>query len=320
MVSIGIDLGGTNIACGIVTEEGKLLLKKSCKTLAHRPAAQILDDMALLVKSVIAESGVSENEVHFCGVACPGVANSDEGVIEYSCNLPTFLGLPLVEELKKRLGNMEVVLENDANCAAKGEAEAGAAKGCRTSVFITLGTGVGGGVVLDGKIFHGFNFAGAELGHTVIEKGGRECSCGRRGCWEAYSSATALIKFSREEMEKNPQSLMWQCAEKNDGKVDGRTAFDAMRLGDESAKRVIELFCSYLACGITNMVNIFQPEIISVGGGISAEGETLLAPVREILEKEQYSRHCKKKTILKNAELGNDAGIIGAALLWRCEC
>jgi len=317
MYYIGIDLGGTNIACGIVDVNGKLLLKKSCKTGADRPVEDIMTDMAKLVEEVIAESGFPKEKIAFLGVAAPGIANSDSGVIEYSCNLPSFLKFNIVEDLKKRTGIARIGLENDANCAAKGEAEAGAAKGCKSSVFITLGTGVGGGVILDGKVFHGFNFAGAELGHVVIESDGVPCSCGRKGCWESYSSATALCRMTEEEMNQNPESLMWQVVREGKGYVNGRTAFDAMRMGDESAKKVLEKFTRYLAIGITNMVNIFQPEILSVGGGISAEGETLLAPVREILEREQYSRNCEKKTVLKKAELGNDAGIIGAALLWR---
>lgn len=317
MYYIGIDLGGTNIACGIVDVNGRLLLKKSCKTGPSRPAEEIMTDMTKLVDEVIAESGFEKDKIAFLGVAAPGIANSDSGVIEYSCNLPSFLNFNIVEDLKKRTGIAKVGLENDANCAAKGEAEAGAAKGCKSSVFITLGTGVGGGVILDGKVFHGFNFAGAELGHVVIEADGVPCSCGRKGCWESYSSATALCRMTEEEMNENPESLMWKIVREGKGYVNGRTVFDALRLGDESAKKVLEKFTRYLAIGITNMVNIFQPEILSVGGGISAEGETLLAPVREILEREQYSRNCVRKTVLKKAELGNDAGIIGAALLWR---
>ena len=215
------------------------------------------------------------------------------------------------------MGFSRVGLENDANCAAKGEAEAGAAKGCKSSVLITLGTGVGGGVILNGEIYRGFNFAGAELGHIVIDHKGPVCSCGRRGCWEMYSSATALCRMTREKIKEHPESLMNELVGGKESRVSGRTAFDAMRRGDVYAREVIESFAEYLACGITNIVNIFQPEILTVGGGISAEGETLLAPVRAILEKEQYSRVCEKKTILRKAQLGNDAGIIGAALLWR---
>ncbi len=317
MYGIGIDLGGTNIACGLVDASGKLLLKKSCKTGAQRPADQIMSDMASLVEEVIAKAELTKDEIAFCGIASPGISNSDTGIIEYSCNLPTFLRFNIVEDLKQRLGIARVGLENDANCAAKGEAEAGAAKGARNSVFITLGTGVGGGVILDGNVFHGFNFAGAELGHCVIEKNGYPCSCGRAGCWEAYSSARALCRMTKEEMERTPDSIMWQICCGEIDRVDGKTVFEALKKKDEAAQRVLDRFTGYLACGITNIVNIFQPEILSVGGGISAEGETLLAPVRAILEKEQYSRMCEKKTILKQAQLGNDAGIIGAALLWR---
>ena len=313
MARIGIDLGGTNIACGLVSEEGAILFQKSCKTFASRPASEIVSDMAGLVKDVLRESGCTET-VTFCGIACPGVANRETGCIDYSCNLPGFLGLDLVGEMKKRLPGFEIAIENDANCAALGEAVAGAAKGVKDSVFITLGTGVGGGVIIDGRILRGFNYAGAELGHTVIVKDGRPCSCGRRGCWEAYSSATALVAFTKEEMQRSPESLMNLLAQER-GKVDGRTAFDAYRQGDAAAKSVLDRFTEYLALGVTNMVNIFQPEILSVGGGISAEGETLLAPVRAILEKEQYSRHCRRKTVLKKAALGNSAGIIGAAFL-----
>ena len=172
MYYIGIDLGGTNIACGIVDVNGKLLLKKSCKTGATRPIEEIMTDMANLVEEVITEFGCGRDKIAFLGIAAPGIANSDTGVIEYSCNLPSFLNFNVVEDLKKRTGIARIALENDANCAAKGEAEAGAAKGCKNSVFITLGTGVGGGVILDGKVFHGFNFAGAELGHVVIEADG----------------------------------------------------------------------------------------------------------------------------------------------------
>ncbi len=317
MYYIGIDLGGTNIVCGIVDVSGKLLMKKSCKTLAARPAEEIMADMASLCESVIEEFGCGKEKIAFCGIACPGIANCESGILEYSCNIPAFLNFDIVSDLRSRTGFSRVGIDNDANCAAKGEAEAGAAKNSKSSVFITLGTGVGGGIILDGNVYHGMNFSGGELGHVVIEAGGIPCSCGRSGCWECYSSATALCRMTREEMIKNEKSLMWSLCENDLKKVSGRTAFDAERKGDESAKKVLDRFRYYLALGIANMINIFQPEILSVGGGISAEGETLLGPVRKIMEKEQYSRNCNRKTILKKAELGNDAGIIGAALLWR---
>ncbi|MBQ3866567.1 MAG: ROK family protein [Clostridia bacterium] len=317
MKTIGIDVGGTNIVCGLVNEEGKILFKSSCKTGASRPAEEILADMARLVDEVLEQTGTRREHVLFCGIACPGIANIERGVIEYSCNLPTFLDLPIVKDFHARTGIRTIAIDNDANCAAKGEAEAGAAKNVADSVLITLGTGVGGGYVKEGKIFHGFNFAGGEMGHIVIDQNGPVCSCGRRGCWETFSSATALVRQTRAAMEKDPASVMWTLCGGDLDAVDGRTAFDGLRKGDPTAKAVVDQFCRYLACGVTNIVNILQPEILSVGGGISAEGETLLAPVREILEKEQYSRSCARRTVLKKAELGNDAGVIGAALLWR---
>ena len=317
MKTIGIDIGGTNVVCGLVDEEGKILGKKACKTFAERRGDEITSDIAALAKQLISEYGTEGEEVEFCGVACPGIANVDTGIVEYSCNLPGYLNYPLAKELQKRTGISRVLIENDANCAAKGEAEAGAAKGVSNSVLITLGTGVGGGFIQNGKVFHGFNFAGGEMGHIVIDKNGPICSCGRRGCWETFSSATALVCQTLVAMKQHKESLMWDIVDGDLNKVDGRTAFDGLRADDRVAKEVVKAFCRYLACGITNIVNIFQPEIISVGGGISAEGETLLAPVREILEREQYSRNCSKRTVLKKAELGNDAGVIGAALLWR---
>lgn len=317
MITIGIDVGGTNIVCGLVTEEGKVLGKTECKTLAARSADEITRDMAALIDRVLEETGTPKQDVPFCGVACPGIANVDTGIVEYSCNLPGFLNYPLAEKLRAFSGIERVVIENDANCAAKGEAEVGAARDAENSVLITLGTGVGGGFIQNGKVFHGFNFSGGEVGHIVIDRNGPVCSCGRRGCWETYSSATALVCHTLAAMKQHSDSLMWEIVEGDLNRVNGRTAFDGMRRGDPIAKDVVEAFCRNLACGITNIVNIFQPEITSVGGGISAEGETLLAPVREILEREQYSRNCKKRTVLKKAELGNDAGFIGAALLWR---
>ena len=313
---VGIDFGGTNIACGLVNEEGKLLLKQSCKTGAQRSTDEILEDLVRLVRSVIAQ-GKAEGEVSFCGVAIPGTADVDRGTTGFCCNVPGISFLPLGEILSEKLGIERVMVDNDANCAAKGEAEAGAAKGVKNSVFITLGTGVGGGVVIDGKLFRSFNFAGPEMGHTVIVKDGLPCACGRRGCWERYASATALCRMTKEKMQADPESRMWTLCDGDLARVSGETAFRAADAGDASAKAVLEEFCSYLACGITNMINIFQPEVLSIGGGISAEGEKLLAPVRAIVEREQYSRDCERKTLLKQALLGNDAGIVGAALLWR---
>ena len=317
MYRIGIDLGGTNIAAAIVNNEFKIVKKMSIPTGREREAALIMDDMAALCKKVCAEAGIDFAEIEAVGIASPGVANHTDGVVEYSCNLP-FRKFPICAELGKRLGLTNIHVENDANAAAWGEAVAGAAKGTHDSVMITLGTGVGGGVIIGGKVFSGFNYAGAELGHIVIEVGGRQCGCGRRGCWEAYSSATGLIKMTVEKIEECEKSgrktIMTEMVAKH-GKVSGRTAFDGLRAGDEAAKEVVDTYIKYLGSGIASMINIFQPEVLSIGGGISGEGQFLLDLLQPVLSTETYGVGFVKPTKVVIAQLGNDAGIVGAAFL-----
>lgn len=317
MYRIGIDLGGTNIAAAIVNEEFKIVKKKSVPTGAERETKYIMDDMAELCRSVCADAGISFEEIDAIGIASPGVANHTDGIIEYANNLP-FRRFEICRELGERLGMSNIHVENDANAAAWGEAIAGAARGTRNSVMITLGTGVGGGVIIDGKVFSGFNYAGTELGHVVIEKGGRPCSCGRRGCWEAYSSATALIKMTAEklaECEKQGRATLMTELVAQKGKVSGTTAFKAHALGDEAAREVIDMYIGYLITGLVNMINIFQPEVLSIGGGISGEGQKLIDMMIDQIKKEQYGTDFVENTRVCIAELGNDAGIIGAAFL-----
>lgn len=312
MVRIGIDLGGTNIVAGVVNEKNKILQKKTVKTNLPREAGDIIADMATVTMQAVVAAGLSMADVSYVGVGCPGVCHLETGVVEYSCNLD-FKEVPLRAMLGSLLGK-PVYIENDANAAALGEAVAGAAKGTQSSICITLGTGVGGGIIIGGKIYNGFNYAGAELGHTVIHEGGELCSCGRLGCWEAYASATALIRQTKAAMAKHPESTMNRIAS-DYGKVSGRTAFEAMREGDKTAKEVVDTYLYHVACGLVNIVNIFQPEVLCLGGGISHEGDTLLLPLREVIERERYSKYSKKQTRLCIATLGNDAGIIGAACL-----
>ena len=209
-------------------------------------------------------------------------------------------------------------MENDANAAAWGEVVAGSAKGTRDSVMITLGTGVGGGIIIGGKIISGFNYAGGELGHIVIEIDGEQCGCGRKGCWEAYSSATALIRMTREKLAEcaaeGRSTIMTDMVEKA-GKVSGRTAFDAKRAGDDAAAEVVDKFAHYLATGLVNIINIFQPEVLSIGGGISGEGDYLLDMLLPLVRAEVYGLGIVKSTDIRIATLKNDAGIIGGAVL-----
>ncbi|MBQ3068525.1 MAG: ROK family glucokinase [Clostridia bacterium] len=312
MVRIGIDLGGTNIVAGVVNDEHAILAKAECKTNLPRPAEAIMDDMARLAKEAVANAGLTMEDVEFVGVGCPGTCNVNTGIVEYSCNLD-FKEVPLQAELQARVGK-PVYIENDANAAALGETVAGAAKGANNALCITLGTGVGGGIIIDGKIYDGFNCAAAELGHIVIVCGGEQCGCGREGCWEAYASATALIRQTKAAIDAHPDSRLAQIAAEY-GHVSGRTAFDAMRDGCPIGQAVVDQYIFYLASGLTNMVNIFQPEVLCIGGGISREGDTLLKPVMAHIERDRYSKYSKHQTRLCAAALGNDAGIIGAAYL-----
>ena len=314
MYRIGVDLGGTNIAVGIVNENLELVKKMSVPTGATRPGEEIVADIAALCKNVCAELGCTLADIESIGIATPGIANHDTGVVEYANNLP-FRKFPIAELLKSNLdADVAVKIENDANAAAWGEACAGAAKGTKNSIMITLGTGVGGGIVIDNKVFSGFNYAGGELGHIVIEVDGAQCSCGRKGCWEAYSSATALIRMTNEKIaecrEQGRATVMADAA-----KVSGRTACDAMRAGDAAAKEVYDKYIKYLASGLATIINIFQPEVISLGGGISGEGQSLIDSLLPIVRSEQYGGGVVPLTEIRIAKLGNDAGIIGAALL-----
>ncbi len=312
MYYIGIDLGGTNIVAAVVNEKYEIIAKESTPTALPRDAASIFDDIAKISKAAAEKAGIFLDDVEWVGLGTPGTVNQDTGKIEYANNLG-FEDIPAKKMLEDRLGR-PTYLENDANCAALGEALAGCGDGAKNFIAVTLGTGVGSGIILDGKIVNGINFAGGECGHMVIVKDGEPCTCGRNGCWEAYASATALIRQTIVAMNANPGSDMHQIAREH-GKVSGRTAFDAMRKGDKAGAEVCEKYIEYVACGITNLINAFQPEVLCVGGGICNEGETLMGPIREYVKRERYSMHSKIQSKIVKAELGNDAGIIGAALL-----
>ena len=312
MYRIGIDLGGTNIVAGVVDDSCRIIGSSKCKTMLPRPASDIIEDMARISREAAAAAGLTMDDIASVGVGSPGTCNADTGMVEYSNNL-RFENVPLRDMLGNLLGKT-IYIDNDANAAAFGEALAGAARGAQSCVCITLGTGVGGGIIIDGRIYGGFNFAGAELGHTVIVADGEPCTCGRDGCWESYASATALVRQTRQAMEANPGSIMWKLSGGLDN-VDGRTAFDAMRAGDESGKKVVDRYIRYIACGLVNVINIFQPEVLCIGGGICKEGDTLLKPLEEHIKRERYSKFSSHQTRLCVAELGNDAGVIGAACL-----
>ncbi len=319
MYYIGIDMGGTNLAGGVVDENYNIIKKMSVPTNAKRGADEITADIAAICRSLAESVGVTIDDIGHIGIATPGSARCDTGEILYANNLP-FVNYNMEKKLSAALKtDKRVYIENDANAAAKAESVAGAAKGARFSVMITLGTGVGGGIIIDDKVYSGFNYAGAELGHIVIEKDGRQCSCGRRGCWETYSSATGLVRTTRDKLEDcrkiGRATLMEELIGGDMTRISGKTAFAAMRRGDAAAAEVVGEYIDCLACGLVNIINIFQPDILSIGGGISNEGDYFLNMLPSKVFAETYSRGDTPQTKLVLAKLKNDAGIIGAAAL-----
>ena len=313
MYRIGVDLGGTNIATGVVNEKNEIVGRGKVKTNAPRPAEAIFDSIKEAVDMAVVNAGINYSDVVSVGIGTPGSVNKDTGAIEFSNNLK-FNNVPAKEMLEERL-KKPVYLENDANAAALGEAVAGCGNGVKDFVANTLGTGVGSGIIINGKIHRGSNFCGGEMGHMVINVDGIPCNCGRKGCWEKYASATALVSQAVEAMQGNKASLLWQTCEGDLNKVEGKTIFEALDMGDETAKQVVDKYLYYVAIGLANVINALQPEIVCIGGGISGQGEKILEPIRQIVKAERYSVYAEKQATILRATLGNDAGIIGAALL-----
>ena len=308
---VGIDLGGTNIAAAVVDEYGTIYGRTTRKTNAPRPFGEIFSDMAECAKDAAKESGISFDDIKSVGIGCPGAIEKETGNVEFSNNLD-FYDVPIVTHMEKLLGK-KVYVENDANAAAWGEYLAGSGKGTDSMIMITLGTGVGSGIIDNGHLLTGAYGKGAEIGHMVISLNGEKCTCGRKGCFEAYASATALINQTKRAMKENPDSEMWNIS-KTLSKVNGKTAFAAK---DKVAKEVVKNYLGYLSDGVVNVVNIFQPEVICLGGGVSNAGEKMLKPIRKAIKDSSFARFGKKQTEVQIAKLGNDAGIIGAALLWK---
>ena len=303
----GVDVGGTTVKLGLFNTSGDLMEKWEIPTVTEDDGKAILPDCAKSILKKMDERKMDRTEVVGVGIGAPGPVDS-EGTLYGAVNLG-WGTMSLKKELQTLL-NMPVEAGNDANVAALGEAWQGGAKGYEDVVVVTLGTGVGGGIVIDGKIYSGSNFGGAEIGHTVISVDGPQCTCGRKGCFEVYSSATGLIRMTKEALAEHPDSMM-----KEEEHISGRTAFNYMRKGDAAAKEVVDKYIKYLAAGITNTLNIFQPDVLCIGGGVCNEGDPLLLPMKEIVARENYTRNSKKNAEIVIAKLGNDAGIIGAAFL-----
>lgn len=314
MFRIGIDFGGTNIACGVVSEDGKLIAKKSVPTReANDDAFKICGKMAELALDTIKEQNIREEDVIVIGIGVPGAVDRDKSIIIHTANVP-FDNFN-VGDVFAKYTKIPVKLENDANCAALGEATSGAAKGVANSLTVTLGTGVGGGIIIDGKIYSGFNFAGGELGHVVTHVGGRKCGCGRCGCFEQYASASAIINDAKTALVENPDSKIADFCGRNPDCINAKMVFDAKDAGDKTAEKVVENYIAELGEGLANFINIFQPEILLISGGVCHQGEKLLAPLREYVYARSFGSDTLSRTQILRATLGNDAGIIGAAML-----
>jgi glucokinase len=310
---LGIDLGGTNIVAAVVNEKFEIVAEAKNPTLCPRPWKEILDDVAKTALEAAKMANLEMSDFPFVGIGSPGVISVETGTVIAAVNLG-FDNVPVSKYLSEKF-EVPVILENDANAAAYGEFKAGKAKNTENFIAFTIGTGIGSGVVLDGKIYRGTNGIAGELGHSVIKLGGRQCSCGRKGCVDVYASATGLITTTKEAMEANKESLMWQLSEGDIKKVNGITAFKAAKQNDKTALEVVNSYIEVLAAAITNIINTFQPDMITIAGGISKEGDFLLNPIKKLVEKDSLKNLEKPLPKIEIAELQDKAGVIGAALL-----
>ncbi|MDR3185245.1 MAG: ROK family protein [Christensenellaceae bacterium] len=312
MYYIGIDIGGTTIKAGIVSKYAEILGTGSIPTIADEKCDQIITGIVKLCSKLIHDSHLFVSDIYGIGIGIPGTIDEKSGTIVYSNNL-AIENIPIVERLKKHT-HIPVLIGNDANCAAVGERIFGNARGNDNIIFITLGTGIGTGIIQDGKLLTGRCGAGAEGGHMVISCDGERCTCGRKGCWEAYASATALIRMTKKAIEKNPNGKLAAVA-KEEGKVSGRTAFKAEKIGDGDATNIVNDYIRYIAEGIINLINIFRPEKVLIGGGMSNEGDHFIERIERIVMKESYGGERNPRVIVTKAGLLNNAGILGAASL-----
>ena len=313
MYYIGIDIGGTNLKAGLVDESCNIVATKKMP-LQFESMEQMGRTLAQMALDLVEEYGITRDQVASVGMGFPGPVDNKRGVVIKTVNIP-IRSMP-VAEMFRRHWDVPVYLGNDADCAALGEYYHYENKDLESLILVTLGTGIGTGIILGGRIHTGINGCAGEGGHIVIVHGGEECTCGRRGCWERYGSANALIRQTMAAMDAHPDSMMWTMVGGDLSLVDGRTAFEAKRRGDETGKAVVEQYLEYLAEGIANYVNIFQPEVIALGGGVSHErDEDLLYPLRDMVMERTFGKEAQRRPAIVKAALGNDAGIIGAALL-----
>lgn len=311
MVTIGIDLGGTNIAAGVVSEDGNILSHAQRRTLPERPYQEVIRDMAETAKDAVKKAGLTLSDVSSVGVGVPGFFDKQSGVVVFCTNLG-WHDVPLRAEMMRHLG-LPLYGDNDATVAGFAEAVCGVSRDVPNSVFLTLGTGLGGGIVLGGKIWSGAHGVGGELGHIMYQHDGIMCTCGQRGCWERYASATALVRIGKEALKKYPNSSMKHTP---DARFNAKTVIDAARKGDKAAVEAFDEYTTHLATGIITIISFIDPDLIVLGGGVSRAGDFLIEPVRRKVNEGKFFKTLPTGEVVL-ATLGNDAGIIGAAMLHR---
>ena len=312
MVYVGIDVGGTGLKAGIVDENGKLLNKCTCPTGVERGHEAVINDMANLALQAIAEGGFTVDDVKAIGIGIPGILDPKTNRVPFCTNLG-WHDVPLVELMQKVI-DKPIFVNNDATVAGFAEAVAGVSAGVKDSVFVTLGTGVGGGIFIDGKPYSGAHGVGSEIGHIIIVDGGEMCTCGTAGCWERYASATAIIRMGKKAAEENPECAIAKAVEGDLEKITARTVIDAAKAGDPVAEKVFDQYIHYLCVGLVSIINMIDPEMIVLGGGVSGAGQFLLDAVRAKMDSMVFYKAMDYAKI-ELAVLGNDAGIIGAAML-----
>ena len=314
MVYAGIDVGGTGIQVGVVDETGHIIAKSSMVTEVGAPYQEQIAGMARCVQEAMNKAGLPMSELKSVGAGVPGLADQKTGMVIYCPNIH-WSNVPFRAEFQKHI-DKPVFIDNDATVAGLAESVAGVSAGIENSVFLTLGTGVGGGIVLGGKVYSGTNGVGSELGHMITVIDGELCTCGNRGCWERYASATALIRMGREAAEKHPESRIAASVNGRLDDITAKTVIDAAKEGDEAANEVFERYVYYLCAGLVNIINFIDPEVIVLGGGVSHAGQFLLDAVNRRLPSMVFYKTMPYARVAL-ATLGNDAGIIGAAMLGR---
>ena len=314
MLYIGIDVGGMSIKAGLVDEEGNILFKHSCPTGVERGYGAVIRDIAQLGLSTVEKSGHSMDEVKAIGIGIPGIMDQRTGIVPFCTNL-SWHDVPIIEEMKQYT-DLPVYVDNDATVAGLAESVKGVSAGTQSSVFITLGTGVGGGVVINGKVFSGSHGVATEIGHMVTVDGGEPCSCGKRGCWERYASATALIREGRKLCGAKPDTALLKAVDGDLKAITAKHVIDLARDGDPDCAAIFDTYVHHLAVGLANLINVYDPEVIALGGGVSHAGEFLLNAVRAKLPEMIFYKDMPYARV-ELAQLTNDAGIIGAAMLGR---